>query len=423
MTAIARVLLSGVCVIACAVVAGGPWAATPVLAQMPDLRQMSGMPLPSGDLPDGTVSVRVVRDSLANNQVGVTVQLTGAGVSQSAETDPDGRAIFSGLVPGAEVRATVTVQGETVASQPFPVPPQGGIRLILALGLGGGASADASGSGAAAAGPAAGAPASSVPAGPGRVVLGAQTRTIVEVIDGALEVFHVFEIANVAEHAVAVPEPIEFALPPDARTVTLLEGSTPQARVFERKLVVAGPFAPGRTMAQVAYRLAYDGPSATVSVPLPLPMIQTNLIVRKLGDTRVVAPVLAQSREAQAEGRTYWTGTGAGLNAGDVLTVALEGLPYHARWPRYTALAAAGLVVLTGLWLALMAPVNPARRIADLEARKHALLDEVRRLGDAQEHEARRAALLDELDGLYALLDAERERDVRGVPAEADPRS
>lgn len=255
------------------------------------------------------------------------------------------------------------------------------------------------------------------------MVLGAQTRTIVEVIDGALEVFHVFEIANVAEHAVAVPEPIEFALPPDARTVTLLEGSTPQARIFERKLVVAGPFAPGRTMAQVAYRLAYDGPSATVSVPLPLPMIQTNLIVRKLGDTRVVAPVLAQSREAQAEGRTYWTGTGAGLNAGDVLTVALEGLPYHARWPRYTALAAAGLVVLTGLWLALMAPVNPARRIADLEARKHALLDEVRRLGDAQEHEARRAALLDELDGLYALLDAERERDVRGVPAEADPRS
>ena len=285
--------------------------AMPATAQMPDLRQMSGVPLPTGEMPDGTVSVRVVRETLSNNQAGVTVTIAGEGVSASAATDAQGRAIFSGVRTGATVRASVSAAGETVTSQPFPVPAQGGVRLILVLGLGSPASGATQPGGdagqveqtpaAPAGGPAA------PPAAPGRVVLGAQTRTIVEVVDGALEVFHVFEIANIADHPVKVGAPIEFTMPEGVRTVTLLEGSTKQARVFDRKLVIAGPFASGRTMAQVAYRLPYSGPTATVAVTLPLPMIQTNLIVRRLGDTRVVAPVLAKSREAQVEGRTYWT--------------------------------------------------------------------------------------------------------------------
>ena len=403
--------------------------AAPTRAQFPDIRQMSGMPLPSGEMPDGTVSVRVVRESLANNLPGVTVTLAGDGVAVSAQTDAEGRAIFSGLRGGVTVQAQVTLAGETVASQSFSVPAQGGIRLILAMGLAGaGGAADApSGSSAPAAG--SGPAAAPTPAVPGRVVLGTQTRTIVEVIDSGLEVFHVFEIANVADGPVDVGAPIEFALPDDARTVTLLEGSTPQARVFDRKLVIAGPFAQGRTMAQVAYRLGYSGPTADVSITLPLPMIQTNLIVRKLGNMRVVAPVLAQSREAEAEGRTYWTGTGPGLNAGEVLTVSLDGLPYHSPWPRYTALALAGVVVLVGLWLGFASPVNAERRIAELEARRVALLDAVRALGaDIPDHTTesgvgtarKRAALLDELEGVYAMLDAERER---LVPSERTPAS
>jgi hypothetical protein len=364
-------------------------------------------------MPDGTVSVRVVRETLANNQVGVTVSLTGDGVATTAETDADGRAIFSGMNAGVVVTArAVGGQGEVVTSQAFPIPVQGGVRLILALGLDGGAG-EGAGPGGAATTPGPGASSgTSAEAVPGRVVLGAQTRTIVEVVDGGLEVFHVFEIANIADAPVDVGPPIEFTMPEGARTITLLEGSTSQARVFERKLVIAGPFASGRTMAQVAYRLNYDGPRATIDVQLPLPMIQTNLIVRRLGDTRVVAPVLPQSREAQAEGRTYWTGTGPGLNAGDTLTIALEGLPYHTRWPRYTALAVAGAIVLAGVWLAFARPINPAQRIAALETRRRHLLDEVRRLDTDPAATATdaRAGLLDELEGVYALLDAERAR-------------
>lgn len=403
-------------------------AAWPALAQFPDISQMSGTPLPSPQLPDGTVSVRVVRESLANNVVGTTVTLLADGAAQTAPTDGEGRAIFSGIRPGTSTEARVTVGDETLSSQAFAMPPAGGIRLILAVGLGGGGAQASGGTaddgpadqgrppGAAApgdAGDAARGPSAAAVPVPGRVVLGAQTRTIVEIIDGGLEVFHVFEIANVAEGPVDVGPPIEFALPAEARTVTLLEGSTSQARVFERKLVVAGPFAPGRTMAQVAYRLSYDGPSATIGVPLPLPMIQTNLIVRLIGDTRVVAPALPQSRVAQAEGRTYWTATGPGLNAGDTLSIALDGLPYHARWPRYTALGLAGVVVLAGVWLVWARPVDPARRRAELEARRSRLLDHVRQLDGADAADparaSRREALLQELEGLYVLIDGERD--------------
>jgi len=388
-----------------------------VVAQFPDIRQMSGTPLPSPELPDGTVSVRVVRESLANNLVGVSVTLTG-GRTQTAPTDAEGRAIFSGIAAGTSIQAEVTVNGERVSSRSFAMPAQGGVRLILALGIDGqGGAAGASGT----PGSSAGAPGDAGAAGAaanapiaGRVVLGAQTRTIVEIIDGALEVFHVFEIANVADRPVDVGAPIEFRLPEDARTVTLLEGSTSQARVFEKALVVAGPFASGRTMAQVAYRVAYSGPTARIDVPLPLPVIQTNLIVRLLGDTRVVSPTLPQSRVAQAEGRTYWTATGPGLNAGDTLTVELAGLPHHPAWPRYTALGLAGAVMLVGVWFAWLRPVDPSRRIAALEARRARLLDEVRRLDAGGDGPAgasdRRAALLRELEGLYVLLDAERER-------------
>ena len=41
--------------------AAGQIAQVPPGAQMPDPKQMSGVPLPTGDIPAGTVTVRVVR--------------------------------------------------------------------------------------------------------------------------------------------------------------------------------------------------------------------------------------------------------------------------------------------------------------------------------------------------------------------------
>ena len=56
-----------------------PAAAQPFAGGMPDPKQMSGRPLPVGDLPVGTVTVRVVRGSMTNVVANQAVELTGAG--------------------------------------------------------------------------------------------------------------------------------------------------------------------------------------------------------------------------------------------------------------------------------------------------------------------------------------------------------
>ena len=373
-------------------------------AQMPDLRQMNGMALPSQDLPDGTVSVRVVKQALGNNVVGTTVTVTGDGVSDTAPTDESGRAIFAALGAGKTAVASVTVDGETVKSQPFQVPTRGGLRVILAVGL------DSAAPGAATT-----PRAPAVPATPGTVVLGTQWRTIVDFADEKLEVFHIFELVNAAANPVSVAQPLEIALPADAEQVTLLEGSTPQARIFERRLVVAGPFTSGRTVAQVAYRLPIVGPRRDIQLTLPVASMATNVIVRRLGETRLAMPALPQSREADAEGKKYFTGTGPGLKAGETLTLVVEGLPHHARWPRYTALGLAALIVAAGLWLMFGVPVDPSSRIKQLEAQRTALLARLQRIEQGGEPatedlRAERDAVLRDLEGVYVLLDGERAR-------------
>ena len=54
---------------------------------MPDPKQMSGRPLPVGDLPVGTVTVRVVRGSMTNVVANQAVELTGAGAPLTATTN------------------------------------------------------------------------------------------------------------------------------------------------------------------------------------------------------------------------------------------------------------------------------------------------------------------------------------------------
>ena len=39
----------------------------PAFAQMPDPKQMAGIPRPVNDLPDGSISVRLIRGQLSNN--------------------------------------------------------------------------------------------------------------------------------------------------------------------------------------------------------------------------------------------------------------------------------------------------------------------------------------------------------------------
>src|SRR5207253_1709740 len=94
-----------------------------VSAQMPDPKQMSGMPLPVSDLPVGTVTVRLIRGQLTNPLPGQTVELASSGMTpKTAKSDESGRAQFTGLTPGTRVKASTTVDGETIESLVFELP-------------------------------------------------------------------------------------------------------------------------------------------------------------------------------------------------------------------------------------------------------------------------------------------------------------
>src|SRR5207244_10567623 len=88
--------------------------AAPALAQinMPDPSVINGKALPAGDLQTGTITVRVVRESIGNNIVGQQVTMTVNGEMKKAVTDEQGRAEFKGLPAGATARAEATVNGE-----------------------------------------------------------------------------------------------------------------------------------------------------------------------------------------------------------------------------------------------------------------------------------------------------------------------
>jgi hypothetical protein len=104
-----------------------------------------GKPLPSPDLPAGTVVVRIVAGSAASPVVGTEVTLLVNGTPRQARTDSAGRATFPGLPVGATVKARVLDEDKAEhASEEFAVPESGGSRVLITTkpwqgGAGGGA--------------------------------------------------------------------------------------------------------------------------------------------------------------------------------------------------------------------------------------------------------------------------------------------
>src|SRR5215469_13140718 len=63
--------------------------------QMPDPKQMAGIPRPVTDLPDGSISVRLIRGQLSNNIAGHPVEAhLENGRVVSVKTDDAGRSIY-----------------------------------------------------------------------------------------------------------------------------------------------------------------------------------------------------------------------------------------------------------------------------------------------------------------------------------------
>ncbi len=364
---------------------------------MPDARMMSGIPMPMADVPDGTVSVRVVRGEISNILPGQQVELLVDGKSRTAKTDDSGRAEFAGIGAGSNVRAAVTVDGERIESQPFTMPEKGGVRLLLASG---------------------GTPSSQpgAPAVAGTVVFGGDTRIVVEFDDDSLNVFYLIDVVNSGAAPVNPATPIVFDLPPDAISPTVLEGSSPQAQVKGTRVTIAGPFKPGRTSAQIAYQLGpADSGRRTLVQRFPAALDLVSVAVQQAGGVQLQSAAIAQQQQVPADGKLYLVGNGASLPAGRPLTLDLTGLPHHETWPRTLALALAVVILCAGLWAALGRARNGAEaRRHELEERRERLfadllrLERSKRAGTtrADEYDRLRSELLTTLERIYGELDS-----------------
>jgi hypothetical protein len=93
---------------------------------IPDPSLMNGQALPAPELPNGTVTVRVMRETVGNNAVGERVELVAGLERREGVTDEEGRAEFPGLIGGTQGTATAVVDGETLTSAPFTVPTRAG---------------------------------------------------------------------------------------------------------------------------------------------------------------------------------------------------------------------------------------------------------------------------------------------------------
>jgi hypothetical protein len=101
-----------------------------------DAQAMAARPLMVGDLPVGTVTVRVGRGSLSNAAVGIDVVASvtapgGKATMRTEKTKSDGRATFADLPVGAQFQAQAVVDGQRLQTASFAIPAEGGARLML----------------------------------------------------------------------------------------------------------------------------------------------------------------------------------------------------------------------------------------------------------------------------------------------------
>ena len=386
----------------------GSHAQMPSGGQMPDPRQMSGVPLPTGEIPAGTVTVRVVRGSLTNIVTGHPVELVGQ-VQATGKTNDQGRAEFSGLKPGSTVKAVTTVDGERLESQEFTLPPNAGVRIMLVATDPGAEprTQPSQNDQQLAAGPAT----------TGIVVLGEQSRFVIELGDGGLNVFNIFEIQNTARTPVQPAVPIVFPLPAGGERLALLEGSSPLAVAAGDRVNVNGPFPPGVSLVQFAYTMPYSGGSTSITQRLPAGLARLSVAAQKVGAMTMTSPQVAQQRDMTAEGQTYMVGQGPPLAASSDITFAFTGLPHAPVWPRNVALALAVFVLLLGAFAGVQG--RKGRGVAvqrrRLETERERLFAELTTLeaahragtSDPAFYAARRRELVVGLERIYAALDEE----------------
>jgi hypothetical protein len=369
---------------------------------MPDPKQMSGIPRPVTDLPNGTVSVRLIKGDLSNNITNHPVELHVGDKVQTVKTDEAGRAEFRDLPAGTNVKAVAVVDGERLESQEFPVQGQGGIRLMLVA-----TDQEKEKKKQAEA---------NAPAVAGEVALSGETRIVLEPRDEAVDAYYLLDIVNNGHAPVNPAKPFEFDMPKGATSATIMQGSSPKASVSGTHVKIAGPFPPGRTFVQVAAAIPISSGTLNLAQLFPASLDQLSVLVKKVGDLKLSSPLIERQQDMAAQGDTLIVAVGGTVKAGQPISLTLDGLAHQNQMPRQIALGLAVLILGIGTWAA-MRPEPPAERAAErrrLIARREKLFQELVRL----EHDhrrgrvggaygARREELVAALEHIYGALDTD----------------
>jgi hypothetical protein len=372
---------------------------------MPDPSMIHGRALPVGELAVGTVTVRVVREAIGNDVAGQRVTLTVAGATRTATTDAEGRAEFSGLTVGAQVRAETVVDGETLTSDEFTMPPAGGLRVILVAGIARAAERRQQQE----------AEALSAPPVRGVVVLGGETRILGEFQSDILRMFYTLDIVNSARTRVDIGGPFVLDLPEGAVSASLLEGSPKTASINGRRLTVEGPFNPGTTRVQLGFEAQYSGSDYTLNQTFPVAVQQWLVGVERVGSLALSSPQFQRSQEqATEDGTVFAVGSGQAVPAGSTMTLQLRNLPSHSKTAAYVALTLAFGVVVLGGWLAIRVDNSTPGIRATLLKRRETLLarladlERVRRAGSLSDEKylQRRERVVRDLEQVYGELEA-----------------
>jgi hypothetical protein len=366
---------------------------------MPDAKEMSGIPRPVEDLPNGAISVRLIRGSLSNNIVGHPVKLIAGGKELTVKTDDTGRAQFNEVPPGSTVKAIADVDGEHLESREFPAPTRGGIRLMLVA-------TDKSKP-----------PAAAAPAVSGTVTIGSQSRIVIQPNDENIEFYYLLDVSNNSTNPVTPAVPFVVDLPKGAAGTTIMEGSSPQAKVKGSTVAVEGPFAPGHTFVQAAYMLPGEGGTIDIAQKFPATIEQLSVVVKKVGDTSLQSPQLSNQREMPADNDVFIAAQGGELRAGQPLQLTISGFPHQSSTPRIVSLTLAALVALIGVWAATRPAPDDGAAAAErkrLIARREKLFADLVRLehdrrngrADDRRYDKRREELVAALEQVYSALDS-----------------
>jgi len=391
----------------CVVCAGAFVARVHAQFQMPDPKQMAGIPRPVTDLPDGSISVRLIRGQLSNNIASHQVELHFAnGRVLKVNTDDAGRAQFDKLPAGESVKATADVDGEHLESQDFQAPSQGGIRLMLVA-------TDKNAP--------KGAP--EAPAVSGTVTLSDNSRIVFEPGDEFVSVYYMLELVNINTNPVNPNPPFVFDMPRGAQGTTLLDGSSPIVRTKGAHVSLAGPVPPGKTVIQLVAEMPVDTGAIDIVQTFPAQLDHLTILVRKLGDTKLSSPLIERQQEFPNNGEIVIGAMGNAVQPGKIIELSLTDLPHHSPVPRYTALSIAGAIILVGVWFATRRQDATAVEVdrKRLLARRDKLFGELlkiereRRNGRNDDRSlARREELMAQLEHVYGALD---DPDPAGAPA------